>query len=252
MKRYLKPAAAASILLLIATTASATADATCSISTPTPSTLVGDVLIPYAVSGQPCFTKIDQGQISNVDFDEAWALEERIMDGEILYLQAAECRWNITATCEAEASVTVSGRGSSTTPVTQPDNYRALAYQVCQVDIYDNSGSTPQIFDTLNVAPYPTLVYPETGTNTLSGQAYQLNYAETHEGYPKLRLKIMSQSGVLLESFRTEVTLSGYARQVPSEWGGQMEAWQIGGDDFIPIVITQQNGNEDPAIWAVR
>jgi hypothetical protein len=235
MRPFIKALVALTVIFFMATTVSAVADATCSISTPAPSLLDGDVLDAISASGQPCHTQIAEGQIANVDFDEAWALEERIMDGEILYLQPAECRWILSAGCQCEASVTVSGPGA---PVAHPYTYRALAYQQAQVDIYDNTGTTPQIIDTLSAVPYPKLLYPETGTKTASGTTEcTLNYTNYFDGYTKLRMKTLAQSGV---------------RQVPSEWSGQMEAWQIGGDDFIPVVITQQNEFEEDAIWPVR
>jgi hypothetical protein len=225
--------------------------ATCNITTPAPTLVPGSVLAPISDPGEGCYTEILPGTIYDVATDYASAEEERIMDGEIFNLSAAECRWVTTASCSAEASVTVNGPGSPATPPLPPSDYRAAASQQVQADTFDTNQAGDPILQTGSVVPYTVIVYPATGTQTETAANNQLNFNKTEDGKPKLRLRVLSRAEVSLDSKRMEVDLTGNAKQGQLEWTGDMAAWAIGGADVIPVLLVQASGNTR-AIWAVK
>jgi hypothetical protein len=226
-------------------------DATCVLTTPDPTLVFGTQLLPYSPASEPCFTKVEEATIHNVETDYSSAEEERIMDGEIFNLSAPECRWVTTAGCSAAASVTVNGPGSPASPPIPPSDYRAAASQQIQADTFDTNQAGDPILQTGSAVPYVVILYPATGTVAESAANNQLNFAKTEDGKPKLRLRVLSRAEVSLESKRMEVDLTGSATQGQPEWSGEMSAWAIGGSDVIPVLILQ-SANNAKAVWSVR
>jgi hypothetical protein len=226
-------------------------DATMTITTPAPTLIPGSVLIPVSTSGEPCYTEVVEGTIYNVSSDYSSAEEERVMDGEITGLAPQECRWVTTATCSAQASVTVNGPGSPASPPVPPSDYRAAASQQVQADTFDMNQPGNPILQTGSAVPFVVILYPATGTQAATAANNQLNFDKTEDGKPKLRLRVLSRAEVSLDSKRMEVDLRGSAAQGQASWDGEMAAWAIGGDEVIPVIIVQQGVNAK-AIWEVN